>query len=178
MYLGLIAVSGFVFLLGMKGVIVVTVSFAFASFLSCLYYNRRLTNVITIVNFVLIVIAYKLRAPGVTLVVTGIKTADRWFIENVPGVIVEFVFVYLSSDSLARRTSATLRRLTSLNADMNGAYRRLNEKNVEQFNLNKELQDKNAYIEKLNTELNSRNPPRMPGALSVPFLRTGCSRRR
>ena len=157
MYLGLIAVSGFVFLLGMKGVIVVTVSFAFASFLSCLYYNRRLTNVITIVNFVLIIVAYKLRAPGVTLVVSGIKTADRWFIENVPGVIVEFVFVYLSSDSLARRTSATLRRLTSLNADMNGAYRRLNEKNVEQFNLNKELQEKNDYIEKLNAELNSRN---------------------
>ncbi len=157
MYLGLIAVSGFVFLLGMKGVIVITVSFAFASFLSCLYYNRRLTNVITIVNFVLIIVAYKLRAPGVTLVVSGIKTANRWFIENVPGVIVEFVFVYLSSDSLARRTSATLRRLTSLNADMNGAYRRLNEKNVEQFNLNKELQEKNDYIEKLNAELNSRN---------------------
>ena len=157
MYLGLIGVSGFVFLLGMKGVIVVTVSFAFASFLSCLYYNRRLTNIITIINFILVIIAYRLRAASVTLVLTGIKTPSRWFIENVPGVIVEFIFVYLSSDSLSRRTSATLRRLTSLNADMNGAYRRLDEKNREQFNMNKELQEKNVYIEKLNLELKTRN---------------------
>ncbi len=157
MYLGLIAVSGFVFLLGMKGVIVVTVSFAFASFLSCLYYNHRLTNIITIINFILVIIAYRIRAASVTLVLTGIKTPGRWFVENVPGVIVEFIFVYLSSNALARRTSETLRRLTSLNADMNGAYRRLDEKNREQFNMNKELQYKNDYIEKLNLELKSQN---------------------
>ena len=53
MYLGLIGISGFVFLLGMKGVIVLTISWAFAPFISCLYYNRRLTRITTIINFVL-----------------------------------------------------------------------------------------------------------------------------
>ena len=157
MYLGLIAVSGFVFLLGMKGVIVLTVTYAFAPILSCLYYNRKLTIITTVLNFLLTIIAFWLRSASVTLVLVGVKTPFRWFIENVPGVIVEFIFVFLIADSLSRRTYKTFRRIMSLNADMNGAYKRLNEKNIEQFNMNKELQGKNEYIEKLNLELKNRN---------------------
>ena len=157
MYLGLIAISGFVFLLGMKGVIVLTISWAFAPFISCLYYNRRLTRITTYINFVLTIVAFWLRSSAVTLVLSGVKTSHRWFIENVPGVIVEFIFVFVVTDFLSKRTSETFRRLMSINADKDGAYRRLNEKTLEQFNTNKELQEKNEYIEKLNQELNSRN---------------------
>ena len=88
---------------------------------------------------------------------SGVKTASRWFIENVPGVIVEFIFVFLVTDFLSKRTYQTFRRLMSINADKDGAYKRLNEKTLEQFNTNKELQEKNEYIEKLNEELNTRN---------------------
>lgn len=157
MYLGLIGISGFVFLLGMKGVIVLTISWAFAPFISCLYYNRRLTRITTIINFILTIVAYWLRSSAVTLVLSGVKTANRWFIENVPGVIVEFIFVFMVTDFLSKRTYQTFRRLMSINADKDGAYRRLNEKTLEQFNTNKELQEKNDYIEKLNAELNSKN---------------------
>lgn len=157
MYLGLIGISGFVFLLGMKGVIVLTISWAFAPFISCLYYNRRLTRITTIINFALTIVAYWLRSSAVTLVLSGVKTASRWFIENVPGVIVEFIFVFLVTDFLSKRTYQTFRRLMSINADKDGAYKRLNEKTLEQFNTNKELQEKNEYIEKLNEELNTRN---------------------
>ena len=156
MYLGLIAISGFVFLLGFKGVIVLTISWAFAPFISCLYYNRRLTRITTIINFILTVIAYWLKSATVTLVLSGVKTPLRWFVENVPGVIIEFIFVFLVTDFLSRRTYETFRRLMSINADKDGAYKRLNEKTLEQFNTNKELQEKNEYIEKLNKELNSR----------------------
>ncbi len=157
MYLGLIGISGFVFLLGMKGVIVLTISWAFAPFISCLYYNSRLTRITTIINFVLTIVAYWLRSSAVTLVLSGVKTASRWFIENVSGVIVEFIFVFLVTDFLSKRTYQTFRRLMSINADKDGAYKRLNEKTLEQFNTNKELQEKNEYIEKLNEELNTQN---------------------
>ncbi|BDC94340.1 HD-GYP domain-containing protein [Treponema bryantii] len=157
MYLGLLAISGFVFLLGMKGVIVLTISWAFAPFISCLYYNRKLTRITTTINFFLTIIAYWLRSSAVTLVLSGVKTQERWFIENVPGVIVEFIFVFLVTDLLSKRTYETFRRLMSINADKDCAYKRLNEKTLEQFNTNKELQEKNEYIEKLNNELKSRN---------------------
>lgn len=61
MYIGLMAIEGFVFLLGMKGVIVLTISWAFVPFISCLYYNRLLTRITTIVSFILTVIAFWLR---------------------------------------------------------------------------------------------------------------------
>lgn len=157
MYLSLITISGFVFLLGMKGVIVITISWAFAPIISCFYYNRRLTRITTIINFLLTILAYWLRSSTVTLVINDIKSPFRWFIENVPGVIIEFIFVFLVTDFLSKRTYMTFRRLMSINADKDGAYKRLNEKNLEQFNTNKELQEKNEYIEKLNAELNSRN---------------------
>ena len=157
MYILLFAISGFVFLLGIKGVIVLTISWAFGPFISCFYYNRRLTRITTIVNFILTILAYWLRASTVTLVLNGYITPHRWFIENVPGVIVEFIFVFLVTDFLSRRTYQTFRRLMSINADKDGAYKRLNEKTLEQFNTNKELQEKNEYIEKLNEELNTRN---------------------
>ncbi len=157
MYLGLIAISGFVFLLGFKGVIVLTISWAFAPFISCLYYNRRLTRITTIINFILTVFAHWLKSATVTLVLSGVKTPMRWFVENVPGVIIEFIFVFLVTDFLSRRTYETFRRLMSINADKDGAYKRLNEKTLEQFSTNKELQEKNEYIERLNKELNSRN---------------------
>lgn len=157
MYLLLFAISGFVFLLGSKGVIVLTISWAFGPFISCFYYNRLLTRITTIVNFFLTILAYWLRASTVTLVLNGYMTSLRWFIENVPGVIVEFIFVFLVTDFLSRRTYQTFRRLMSINADKDGAYKRLNEKTLEQFNTNKELQEKNEYIEKLNEELNTRN---------------------
>ena len=157
MYMGLFGISGIVFFLGMKGVIVLTISYAVAPFISCLYYNPRLTRITTISNFLFTVLGFWLRSSGVTLVVSGIRTPERWFLENVPGVIVEFIFVFLATDFLSKRTYHTFRRLMSINADKAGAYRRLNEKTIEQFNTNKELQEKNDYIEKLNTELNSKN---------------------
>ncbi len=157
MYLGLFAVSGFVFLLGMKGVIVVTVSYVFATFLSCLYYNHRLTIITTVLNFILTIIAFILRSTSVTVVVEGIKTPARWMIESLPGICIEFIFVFMIADSLSRRTYKSLRRIMSLNADMQGAYRRLNEKNQEQFDMNKELQEKNGDIERLNVALSAQN---------------------
>ena len=157
MYLGLSAVSGFVFLLGIKGIVVLTVSFAFAPFLSCLYYDRKLTNITTILNFCLTILAYWIRSPAVTLVLTGVRTPMRWFIENVSGVIVEFVFVFLIADTLAKRTNRTLRRLVSTTEDVSKAYKQLKDQNLEQFNSNRELIEKNEFITKLNDELNRTN---------------------
>ena len=157
MYLGLVAVSGFIFLLGINGVITLTISYACAPVLSCLYYNRKLTLTTTSLNFILTIIAFWERSFTVSLVRHGVKTPLLWFTQNIPGVIVEFFFIFLIADALAKRTNQTFRRIMSLNSDVQGAYRRLNDKNIEQFNANKELQEKNEYIEKLNAELNSKN---------------------
>ena len=53
MYIGILATSGFVFLLGYEGIITITISFAFPPMITCLYYNRRATRYTTIACFIL-----------------------------------------------------------------------------------------------------------------------------
>ena len=55
MYLGIICSIIFVDLLGFNSVIVITISYGFAPFLSCLYYNRRLTTVTNIVTYLTLI---------------------------------------------------------------------------------------------------------------------------
>ena len=61
MYIGILATSGFVFLLGYEGIITITISFAFPPFITCLYYNRRATRYTTIACFILSCICYWFR---------------------------------------------------------------------------------------------------------------------
>ena len=58
MYMGIMATSGFVFLLGIEGIITITISFAFPPFITCLYYNRKVTKWTTFVCFLLSCICY------------------------------------------------------------------------------------------------------------------------
>ena len=51
MYFGMISVIGFVFLLGTNNLILLTLSFCMAPFLSCIYYKRNFTNIVCAVNF-------------------------------------------------------------------------------------------------------------------------------
>lgn len=129
MYTGIIFASIFVFLLGYKGVIVITVAYSFAPFISCLYYDRQLTRVTIISNFISVLLAYWIRSYSVTIVTIGAKEPLVWFIENATGIVIEFVFVYFIADSIARRTNRTLKRLMSSVDERNKAYEDLKKSN-------------------------------------------------
>ncbi len=83
MYMGIFATSGFVFLLGYEGIITITVSFAFPPFITCLYYNRRITRYTTIVCFILSCVCYWTRSYRVPLVLAGAETPFYWFSDRV-----------------------------------------------------------------------------------------------
>lgn len=146
MYFGIIATSIFVFLLGFKGFISVTVSYAFAPFISCLYYNRKLTNITTCINFLLMFVIFRCRSYTVEIVTAGFLSADRWFIENLIGIIIEFVFVVVITDSMAKRTNNTLRTLMSYQDERNTAYDKLKEKNQTIIRINTELAETNKEL--------------------------------
>lgn len=146
MYFGIIATSVFVFLLGFKGFIAITVSYAFAPFISCLYYNRKLTHLTTTLNFLLMIVIFRSRSYGVEIVVHGFHSPDRWFWENVIGILIEFVFVFLITDSIAKRTSGTLRNLMASNDERDQAYSKLKDKNQTIIRINTELAEKNKEL--------------------------------
>lgn len=146
MYLGIMFASLFVFLLGYNGVVILTVAYAFAPVISCLYYNIKLTRITTIVNFISIVGVFWLRSYSVDLVTLGIKDHLTWFIENVIGIIIEFIFVYIITDAISRRTSSTFRHLISSIDDRNVAFDELKSRNTSIIELNRELETTNKEL--------------------------------
>ena len=88
MYMGILAASGFVFLLGYEGIITITISFAFPPFITCLYYNRKATRYTTIACFILSCVCYWFRSFRVPLVLSGVITPFFWFVKNIPGQII------------------------------------------------------------------------------------------
>lgn len=146
MYYGLFATTVFVFLLGYKGIILVTVSYAAPPFISCLYYNKVLTNITTVLNLLSATIAYRIRSYSVTLVKTGIQSADEWFTVNILGILIEFVFVFIITYFLSKRTRRTLTKLVNSQDDRDKAYERLKENNLTIIKINAELGEKNHEL--------------------------------
>ncbi|MCR4734124.1 MAG: HD domain-containing protein [Treponema sp.] len=132
MYFGLIACSLFVMMLAYKGVIKVTIAYAFAPVISCLYYNRKFSNIITIFNFILLIPVFYLRSASVKDVYLGLTPRVKWFLQNFTGLMVEFSFLFLITNYLTKRTHKTLQTLMLSFDSRNKAYDKLKEKNREQ----------------------------------------------
>ena len=146
MYLGIFATSGFVFLLGFEGIITITISFAFPPFITCLYYNRRVTKYTTLVCFVLSCICYWPRSFHVPLVLAGAETPLYWFIKNIIGLVIEYIFLFILTDYMAKRTHNTLQSLVKSRESAENAYTELKESNEKIKEINIKLHEKNSEL--------------------------------
>lgn len=146
MYLGIFVTSGFVFLLGIEGIITITISFAFPPFITCLYYNRRVTKYTTLVCFVLSCICYWPRSFHVPLVLAGAETPLYWFIKNIIGLVIEYIFLFILTDYMAKRTHNTLQSLVKSRESAENAYTELKESNEKIKEINIKLHEKNSEL--------------------------------
>ena len=146
MYLGIFVTSGFVFLLGFEGIITITISFAFPPFITCLYYNRRVTKYTTLVCFVLSCICYWPRSFHVPLVLAGAETPLYWFIKNIIGLVIEYIFLFILTDYMAKRTHNTLQSLVKSRESAENAYTELKESNEKIKEINIKLHEKNSEL--------------------------------
>jgi len=149
MYFGILATVGFVGILGAKGVIVVTISFAFPPFLSCLYYNRKFTNIVTVIDFIAVIFVTYLRSLAIfdTL---SYKTIDytslTWFISNIIGITIEFVFVFFVCDRMNKRTHETLQKVFIANEEKEKAFAEIQKRNQYIIKVNQEVEEKNNAL--------------------------------
>ena len=146
MYMGILAASGFVFLLGYEGIITITISFAFPPFITCLYYNRKATRYTTIACFILSCVCYWFRSFRVPLVLSGVITPFFWFVKNIPGLIIEYIFLYILTDYMSNRTHNTLQKLVQSMETAKVAYSQLKDRNQEVKTINAKLNDKNKQL--------------------------------
>ena len=81
MYFGITCTAVFVELLAIKNIIQVNITYAAVPFLSCLYFNRKITITSTITSFALMVVALFLRSRAVLdIMATDIQvhTPNTW----------------------------------------------------------------------------------------------------
>lgn len=150
MYFGILSAVFFVDLLGYNKVINITITFGCAPFLSCLYYNRKLTNFTSIFSYFSIVILYLIRAYGVgDIIPPQIKDGSEpfmWFISHISGITIEFVFVFLIAGFLTAKNYRTIQNLVNTKADRDSAYEKLSERNRYIIQQNNELEITNREL--------------------------------
>ena len=121
MYFGIISAAGFVELLAIKNIIQVNITYAGVPFLSCLYFNKKVTITSTITSFVLMVIALFIRSKTVlTVLATDVQvhTPQTWFISTLVGYSIEFMFIFLIALTMAKRSNKAIQLLQTQNKNL------------------------------------------------------------
>ena len=147
MYFGILSAVLYVDLLGYNKVINITITYGCAPFLSCLYYNRKLTNFTSITAFLSLALLYLVKAYGIGNIIPSSLDPGKdqmfWFISHFSGIAIEFIFVFLIAGFLTSRNYHTIQNLVRTKNDRDSAYAKLSERN--------------RYIIQQNTELESAN---------------------
>lgn len=144
MFLGLIATIIFVMLLGSKNVIILSISYGIVPFISCLYYNKKLTTSINLVNYIAVFLTFMYKAQEIhefDVYYGRAQSTDEWFISHIIGITVEFIFVFLVSHYISRRMHSTLEDLIITHEEKKEAYNQLYMQNESNKKLNAELID-------------------------------------
>ncbi len=121
MYFGIIATAVFVELLAVKNIISVNITYAAVPFLSCLYFNKKITITSTITAFGLMVIALFIRSKTVLSVMATdvqVHTPHTWFISSLVGYSVEFLFIFLLALTMANRSHKAIELLHTQNVNL------------------------------------------------------------
>lgn len=139
MYIGIFGISILVALLGYKGIIAITVSYCFGPVISCLYYNRRLTIIMSFMNTIISAIVFYFRSFTMPIVKAGIEEPMGWYISNLIGLMIEFIFVILICDTLSKRTHKTMQVLVVNYTEREDALKELEENNQKMKCMNDEL---------------------------------------
>ena len=121
MYFGIIAAAGFVELLAVRNIIQVNITYAVVPFLSCLYFNKKVTITSTITGFALMVFALFVRSKTVlTVLATDVQVHNphTWFISTLVGYSIEFLFFFFLALTMANRSHKAIELLHTQNVNL------------------------------------------------------------
>jgi len=127
MYMELMDTILFVSAMAYTGAIRLSISYAIPSIISCLYYNKKVARVTTIIDFILVIIITWLHRFTDYNVTSGRFGSTTWFIQMLIGYVTEFLFLYFIIDRVSKRTQKTLASLTTANLEYERKNQELDE---------------------------------------------------
>lgn len=117
MYFGLYAIEIFIVLMGAEGAIGIYLTFGLVPVLSCLYYNRKLTNIINFSSYVLMLVSMYVKWLHNAPLFDRARhdSFNQSYIPIIIGMTIEFVFIVLSTNMHSSKNFRTLQTLLSSN---------------------------------------------------------------
>lgn len=117
-YYGLVMMQLTIALLGTQYSIGVFISYSLIAFLSCMYYDIRLTKILVALGYIEMLVSLYFRSAGaIEHLYFGI-TKPRWFISNAMGFTIEYAFVFTIAIALTKRNVQTLHVLYERNVEI------------------------------------------------------------
>lgn len=145
MYFGILASSICVGIMGCKDVVIISISYCFGPFISCLYYNRKLTNISSLFGYLIMLFSIYLRALQVQETNENFDFIN-WYATRAIGATIEFAFVFFISDYMSRRTNRTLHKLMTSVDELDNTFSKLKERNQYIIRINNEIEEKNQEL--------------------------------
>lgn len=153
MYFGVIAVSIFVGIMAFKGLIRLSISYAFGTLISCLYYNKSLTITTCIINYILSIVITYFQSAGKDVVVHGFYTRTQYIIQMVIGLTIEFTFLLGIAFFMTKLSERTMKKLMESLEERDEAFANLNVQNKMIIQINSELEEKNLKLDRTQFEI-------------------------
>jgi len=128
MYAGLFLTAGFVQFLAVNKYISVSLTFAAVPFISCFYYNRKLTLISTIASFILMLGSLYIKSFDIVphmLEWYQKWTPGSWYISTIAGFTIEFFFIGLVAIFMGKRTNKTLISFMKISNEKNESEHKL-----------------------------------------------------
>ena len=153
MYFGVISVSIFVGIMAFKGIVRLSISYAFGTIISCLYYNKKLTITTCIINYFLSIGITYFQSAGKDVVVYGLYTRPQYIVQMVIGLTIEFAFLLLIAATTAKLSQRTMAKLMESLIERDKAFDSLNNQNKMIIQINSELEEKNIKLDQTQYEI-------------------------
>ncbi len=146
MYFGIFSTAFIFAFMNYTNAIRLYISFAIVPIISLLYYNKRLTMITCIANYILSILSSIVSCKMKYDVITGRFTPLTWSIQFSIGLTIETVFLFLTLSSLSDRIQKTLANLMQALDEKNDFYEQLKERNQLVVRINNELEEKNNEL--------------------------------
>lgn len=121
----LIGIEIMVAFLGSDGAIIIDIAYALVPFLSILYFNLKLTRLITLFSYASMILSIYISSKTAYLNVLNNDNPMQYFLGYLCGFSIEFIFVYLITTAITKRCCSTLRGVYSVNQKLSSMQKEI-----------------------------------------------------
>lgn len=141
MAVGLLEINLFIALVGTNSKVGIYITFGLVPIISCLYYSRKITNTIGFFSYIFMEVSlyFKYKNSAAIFDNSEEMTFLGSYIPVAAGFTIEFFFVFLTANLMAKRGFMTLKHLLSLIDDRNGLIENLREKQSKLHNTQEKI---------------------------------------